>query len=398
MSAASGRVLIGSAEALAAPEVAWSLLGAGFEVHVFGARGGRPSLRRCAAVTLHEVTSPGVRADEASADLQALIDSLRPDTVMPLDDRSMWLCDRIRRPSGVRLAGPTGAQAALAIDKRLQLGAAISAGLSVPATRFCASARDALAPPPRFPVMVKPAFAIERQDGRLMAHQRRACADRAELEAALEAFPDGVPFFLQPYISGVGEGLFGLARDGEVVRWSAHRRVRMMHPEGSGSSACVPALVDDALADAAGTFLRAARWNGIFMIEVLRDAGGQPWFIELNGRAWGSMALARRMGFEYPAWAVRAQLDDHFDPPAPPPREPILCRHLGREIVHLMIVLRGRRSKALTRWPSRASTLRDVLRIGRRDRWYNLRRGGLRLFVEDTIRTVAREIRGALWA
>jgi hypothetical protein len=167
----------------------------------------------------------------------------------------------------------------------------------------------------------------------------------------------------------------------------------MMSPSGSGSSACTPAPIDPQLVEASQSMIRDARWNGIFMIETLRDGQGQPWFVELNGRAWGSMALARRMGFEYPAWAVRAELEPGFQPSPPPTSAPIVCRHLGRELVHLLIVMRGRPSAAFSRWPSRFQALRDVLRIGRRDRWYNLRRGAFRLFAYDTFRTVARAVR-----
>ena len=61
--------------------------------------------------------------------------------------------------------------------------------------------------------------------------------------------------------------------------------------------------------------------------------------MELNGRAWGSMALARHRGYSYPSWAVRAALDPRFRPaePAAPPE--LTARHLGREIVHLGTVL-----------------------------------------------------------
>ena len=316
---------------------------------------------------------------------------------MPLDDSSVWLCNELELPSSVALVGPGGPQAALALDKRVQIGAALAARLPVPPTRICEGVAQAFSPWPTFPVMVKPCFAIERRGRRLETGPRRGCANAGELERTLEdSYTDGTPFFIQPFIAGVGEGLFGLARNGEVVGWSAHRRVRMMSPQGSGSSACVPAPVDEALAEGAEAMLRATGWNGIFMMEFLRESGGQPWFVELNGRAWGSMALAREMGFEYPAWAVRTRLDGGFRPATPSPREPILCRHLGRELVHLVIVMRGRRSSALSSWPSRSRTLHDVLRVSSRDRWYNLRPGRLPLFVDDSARTVSREIRKAL--
>jgi hypothetical protein len=131
----------------------------------------------------------------------------------------------------------------------------------------------------------------------------------------------------------------------------------------------------------------------MFMMEFLRTADGTAWFMELNGRTWGSLALARRQGLEYPAWAV-AQLDEPTLAPVVAVREGQLCRHLGREIVHLLMVLRGPRSTALTSWPSRRRALLDVLRIRRSDRWYNWHPGDARLFVEDTIHTVTRQLAG----
>jgi hypothetical protein len=141
--------------------------------------------------------------------------------------------------------------------------------------------------------------------------------------------------------------------------------------------------------------MRDLRWNGIFMIELLRQENGEVWFIELNGRAWGSMALARRMGYEFPAWAVRSALEERFQPALPGRREPVVARHLGRELVHLLIVMRGPKSGSLPPWPSKLRTLRDVLRVSRHDRWYNLRRGSFRLFLDDTITTVRSAVAGA---
>ena len=70
--------------------------------------------------------------------------------------------------------------------------------------------------------------------------------------------------------------------------------------------------------------------------------------------------------------------------------------HLGRELVHLLIVMRGRPSGALILWPPRLRTLRDVLTFHRDDRWYNLRPGALSLFLDDSVRTVSSAVRGAL--
>lgn len=92
---------------------------------------------------------------------------------------------------------------------------------------------------------------------------------------------------MQPLIRGVGEGLFGYVGPRGVTAWSSHRRVRMVNPHGSASSACRSNPVDGDLIGPSERFLSAIGWRGMFMLEFLRDSDGEPWFMELNGRTWG---------------------------------------------------------------------------------------------------------------
>jgi hypothetical protein len=127
----------------------------------------------------------------------------------------------------------------------------------------------------------------------------------------------------------------------------------------------------------------------MFMVEFLRDGDGRQWFMELNGRAWGSMALARRLGLEYPAWAAATAFGLPYAAPASANgHSAVVCRHLGRELVHLAMVIRGPQSAALVDWPGRGRTAAEVLRLRRGDSWYNLRSGELGVFASDTWETV----------
>ena len=89
----------------------------------------------------------------------------------------------------------------------------------------------------------------------------------------------------------------------------------MMNPHGSGASACRLNPVEPGLSEAAERMMTGIGWRGPFMIELLRDDAGTAQFMELNGRLWGSTALVRRAGFDYPAWAVAQALDPGFAPP-----------------------------------------------------------------------------------
>ncbi|MFI5009650.1 MAG: hypothetical protein ACHQDY_05175 [Solirubrobacterales bacterium] len=395
-------LLVGFADALAAPEVAMSLLGAGHRVVSFARRGRPVALRRLRGVEIVEVTAP---EDDLAACMGEVADvAARNDLTMPLDDLAVLVCDRALPPSA-RVAGPRGRQARLALDKRVQLRGAEAAGLAVPAWVELPPDGDGLpgdwAGLPggeglpgneAWPLVCKPALAAEEMGGRLRRLAPKLVGTPAELSSVRRAWGAGTPAIVQRWVAGSGGGVFGLAGSGAVHHLSAHKRVRMMNPAGSGSSACSSVPVPAELEAPIARFLTAANWQGMFMVELLR-AGDSWWFVELNGRPWGSLALARRRGYEYPAWAVAGVLDSTVQLPAPPPFAELLCRHLGRELVHLLFVLRGPRSHPGV-WPGRAETLRALLPGGRRTSWYNLAPGARRVFVEDTWRTVAAQTWG----
>ena len=389
-------ILIGFAGALAAPEAVESLIGEGLEVTAFAPRGSRPALRHDRRVRVDEISPPDVSASDAVSDLASLARARGAAALMPLDDASLWLCDRAAAQLvGVVVIGPTGEQARLAVDKRLQIDAARRAGLSVPDTRIVQAPDDVLALD-GFPLVLKPSLAIEEHDDHLSRGTARVCAGPGELAAAARQLVASFPLLAQPWLRGTGEGLFGIAVAGEVVHWSAHRRLRMVNPQGSGSSACVSLAPDPLLMEAGARMMRDVGWDGLFMLEFLRDRDGTAWFMELNGRAWGSLALARRLGLEYPAWAARVRLrpGSRPDPVVATPGRPVVCRHLGREILHLASVIRGPRSAALDEWPSRWGTLRDVARVRRSERWYNWSSARRPLvFLDDTLQTVLEPVR-----
>lgn len=391
-SAGRPTVLVGFAEAMAAIETAWSLQRAGFRVVAFGRAGSRPGLRRVRGVILHEVPAPEQDARATVDAIRGLVRDLAPDAFLPLDDPAVWVSSRLD-DGDVTIAGATGRGAEYALDKSLQLRAARDAGLLAPPTQVLNDLQKA--EPISSPVIVKPAFALYELDGKLVRPTGTICADDRELSqaAATRWLP---PVLIQPWIHGTGEGLFGHVGPNGVVAWSAHRRVRMVNPQGSASSACQSQPVDPALVEPSERFLRAIGWAGMFMLEFLRDSEGRPWFMELNGRAWGSMALARRRGFEYPAWTVQGALDADFEPKPPASPPDIFCRNLGLELVHLMFVARGPRSGRRTEWPRLSRAVRDVLRVRRGDRWYNFDRSAPNVMFADAAATVAVYLRKLL--
>ena len=375
---------MGFADALAAIETAWSVQAAGYRVIAFTRAGQRPALRRVRNVELYDVPVPEQDARATVDALRLLLRTLRPAAVLPLDDHSLWVCSQVL-DTGVPVAGPSGVAIDCALDKSLQVAAAERTGVPVPPTQVLADPRDA--GPIDSPVIVKAAHPVSESHGVLVRPTAVVCANDAELAYAATKRWYG-PVLVQPLIRGVGEGLFGHSGQSGVVGWTAHRRVRMVNPQGSASSACRSWPVDERLIAPCAQFLKEIGWSGMFMLEFLRDRDGMPWFMELNGRAWGSMALARRRGFEYPAWTVRATLEPGFDPPVPQTPPDAICRHLALDLVHLLFVARGPQSDAEMEWPQLRRSVRDVFSRPRGSHLYNWNRSQPHVLVSDTARTL----------
>ena len=388
-----GLVVIGFAESFSSPEVTWSLVEAGYEVVAFARRDSKAALGSSRHARVFEITAPeedtAATIRELEAELGQLIKTTnRPVCLLVLDDAALWIRTKLQANPRLTVVGP--ADPSVALKKDLQIELAQLAGFKVPATQVVTGENGGAVPSFGFPLILKPVGAITETGGRLDKGRFHICHNAADYAAALEKIPQDGTMMAQQYVTGTGEGLFGLAARDGVMAWSGHRRIRMMNPAGSGASACVSIAPQTAEVAAGTNFIARSGWRGPFMIELLRDEQGATWFMEFNGRIWGSTALARRCGLEYPAWAVADALGRGESlPHAPVAPAGVVCRHAGREFVHGLFVLRGPRAQTTTRWPSRGRTLGQLLRFRRTDFWYNWRRDDWRVFVKDSLATIA---------
>jgi hypothetical protein len=386
-------VILGFAESFSSPEVAWSLADSGFCVMAFARRGSRAALRVSRYATVFDVTAPEQDADatirELATELERLLASYDSRAgLLPLDDAALWICAQMKPDPRLIIVGPANPEAAL--KKDLQISVARDSGFRVPETIVVQSKKGLDSIPFDFPLIIKPGRAVSFRDGRLVKGRFHICYNVSEFKSAVQGVTDDEPFLIQQYISGIGEGLFGLAERDGVSNWSSHRRIRMMNPLGSGASACVSVSAEPDDIAAGARFIERTCWRGPFMLELLRDDEGKTWFMEFNGRVWGSTALARRCGLEYPAWAVLDALDqDRALPHNMQATLGVVCRHAGREVLHGLFVFRGPRSKNQGKWPPKWETMKQLLRLRKSECWYNWRRDDWRVFTSDIVATIA---------
>src|SRR4051794_3304669 len=139
--------LIAFAEALASPESAWSLADAGFSVHALARRGRRAALRHSKYVVIHEVTAPEDDYSATHAEVEEVLTTLSgaesgKHVALPLDDAALWVFSRHAESPHWVFAGPRGSAAEFALDKPLQIAAALAAGMNVPPTSTAYAPND----------------------------------------------------------------------------------------------------------------------------------------------------------------------------------------------------------------------------------------------------------------
>ena len=106
---------------------------------------------------------------------------------------------------------------------------------------------------------------------------------------------------VQEFVDGEGTGYFALMHQGELRVEFAHRRIRDVHPTGSGSAVRVSVEPDPQVRAASLAILQALHWHGVAMVEFRQVPGSAPVFMEVNGRFWNSLPLACYAEADFPA-------------------------------------------------------------------------------------------------
>lgn len=158
----------------------------------------------------------------------------------------------------------------------------------------------------------------------------------------------------QEFVEGTGAGYFALMRHGELMVEFAHRRLRDVHPTGSGSALRESAIPSDAMRSSSLALLKALKWHGVAMVEFRIRDDSPPVFLEVNGRFWNSLALATYSGVDFPSMLVGMSQGE--EPHQPVYKEGIRCRWFLGDLRHLAAVWTGPPAGYPGRFPPRLRT------------------------------------------
>ncbi len=121
-----------------------------------------------------------------------------------------------------------------------------------------------------------------------------------DLIAQFDLQPDRYPI-VQKKVNGEGWGVSCLYDQGERIVSFTHRRLREKTISG-GTSTLRESAHNQQMEQYAHKLLDSLNWHGLAMVEFKWDPENkQAWFIEINPRLWGSIALPVACGVDFPA-------------------------------------------------------------------------------------------------
>ncbi len=298
----NGHVLVLGDNDLAALAIVRSLGRSGLKVHL-AVWEAKPITRHSRYVyRQRHLGNPSTHPDAFAQAVIETVQSTAFDLLVPVSDKSLVALMPFREQlnAHTRFAAPDVHGFEITHDKAQTLALAERLGIPIPPTVRVRDrqALDTVELPRTFPLVLKPIASVQRHQ---QARQNvRIVRSADELSQRLPAMLEHTPVLVQGFCPGYGVGLSILAQQGELVAAFQHQRIHEP-PEGGASSYRKSVPLSQTLLDAARRFCQAICWTGPAMFEFKMDPSrNAAVLMEINGRFWGSLALAVQAGVDFP--------------------------------------------------------------------------------------------------
>jgi predicted ATP-grasp superfamily ATP-dependent carboligase len=292
----------------------------------------------------------------------------RVDLVIPVTDEAIQplAAERHRFETVCKLALPEPSVLDAVTDKAKTLELAARLDVPAPRTQVVHNVDEALpaAAALGWPVVLKPAVSrrYDRERGVVEAYSVAYANCAEELGRRMQALRGAPAVLLQEYSPGVGQGVEMLADRGRPLAVFQHRRLAEIPVSGGASAWRESVRLDPVLYEYSRRLVAALSWTGLVMVEF--KVGQAPFFMEVNGRIWGSLPLAVLSGMDFPSRLADLYLGS---PPAdglPPVTDykvGVRAQNLELTVLWILQVLLGRQKYSFLPWPKRREALAALL-------------------------------------
>lgn len=177
----------------------------------------------------------------------------------------------------------------------------------------------------RFPVVIKPR--------RLSASRGVAFFEREE-DLRRHA-PNGIEdFVVQEVIEGELHDSTSCSKNGQIAAMLTQKRVVTLYDFGGGGIINKTTHEPD-LMDLTERLVQHLGWNGVLLLDFIRDPAGRPFLLEANPKFWGTTQLTLDAGLNYPQMLVDLFVHDQEPPAERPPYDVgVLYKWVFPEVIY----------------------------------------------------------------
>lgn len=234
--------------------------------------------------------------------LQKLLSDGQYAALLPGSDASLVAISRYRSELGppAEIGLPSDDVIDRSLDKLVLAEEAARAGLSCPKTFPC-SGYEAAASAARelgFPVVLKPKRTVFHSDGAMHQQSSTVVWDDASLARMISSY--GNPCLVQGKEEGAIFSCSGVMGNNQLLAFVTSRYCRTWPPDGGNVSFSQTVPTPAGLKSGIQALLTGIGWQGIFEVELVLSRDGTFSAIDLNPRAYGSLALAVGAGAPLP--------------------------------------------------------------------------------------------------
>jgi len=307
---------------------------AGWEVAVGSPQRDGRAVRSRWTARWHHIPPAERSLDRFLAATAAAVDAGRYALVFGGDDVEVLALSWGREQLGARVPYADHDAVIRSVDKLVLTEAARASGLTTPDTTLDCAARS-------LPVVVK--ARLHWFPGAPAATPRlpaRLCHTRAEVAAAVAAITaaGGEPLLQRP-VHGRLMALTGVMHGGRLLAPVQQLALRES-PRWGNSTRAQTVPVDSRLVEQVEELLTGLGWFGLANLQFIRPPGERAHLTDLNGRFYGSMALALAAGVNHPVLWARLALS--LPPgPLPPARLGVRYQILEEDLRRAVVERRG---------------------------------------------------------
>lgn len=312
-------------------------------------------------------TSPKTSVARFIEDINRRCVEFGADCIFPTSEAAIMACNEHRAELAATAILPDARHIQIMFSKAATLEIAGSVGVKVPRTVHLTPARrgelDKLTLD--FPVAVKSDNSEVLGGARTVTAQKTAyISNQTDLLRECNARLDqGNGVLLQEFIDGYGVGVSGLFNEGRPVAILGHQRLRESDPCGGPSALAETIELKPPLLEATTAIMRKIGVTGPAMVEYkVHRSTGCPYFMEINGRFWGTILLAPAAGLDLPLlyWKLINGLP--ITEQETRYRIGVKGRYLVGDTKNLLLSLRGRPKNWPGHFRTRGLALKDYAR------------------------------------